>query len=177
MTEINIAYTLFEDEFNMMLVSMQSILANNPKAKINFYILSNDFFHFENNISMDLFLKQNNCNVIPVKCDVSKFSKIKNIVRFNPHFYSFDIANLVNVDRILYLDANTIILKDLTNLFEMDMKGNAVACPEYLFPQYFALKHGYKIKYSANNAGMLRDTKKWKEYNLTEKLWNETYEN
>lgn len=172
---ISIAYTLFEHEKYMAIVSMQSILKNNKDNNVKFYILLNEFFKLED---CSLFKEMENkykCQIEYINCDISKFERLKKQVKFCPHFYSFDLPNLIDESRVLYLDPNTIVDIDLAELFDTEFRGNCCAAPEYLFPKNLSSYYNLDLKSLSNNAIMLFDLNAWRENSITDKILNYNY--
>ena len=169
-TELNIAYTLYREQIYMLLVSMQSIITNHHNIKINFYILMNEFFTYEDISALETFNKVNNCNIHFINCNQAKFIKLKNFVKFNPHFYSFDLANLIPEDKVLYLDANTLVASSLLELYNEDLKNCLCKIPEFLFVDAVNQNLNENFKKYANSAIMLMNLKKWRDENVTDTL-------
>ena len=174
---ISIAYTLFEHEKYMAIVSMQSILQHNKNNNVKFYILLNEFLKFEDCSLFKEMEKKYKCKIEYINCNISKFERIKKQVRFCPHFYSFDLANLIQEDRVLYLDPNTVVNIDLAELFDTDLDGNCCAASEYLFPKYCSSYHNFDLKKILNNAIMLFDLNAWRKNAITDRILNYNYFN
>lgn len=172
---INIAYTLYEKELFLLQLSMQSVVENNRNSEIRFYILTNEFFKNNEKNIFEKFKALNKCEIIFVKCNTLKFSGLAKKVGFNPHFYSFDICNLLEEDRVLYLDPNTIVNANIEDFYNMDLEGYASAAPEGLFPKYNAQKYKYKIEKFAYNAILLMDLNAWRERKIDKLLLDYNY--
>lgn len=174
---ISIAYTLFEHEIYMAIVSMQSILQNNKNNNVKFYVLLNEFLKSEDCSLFKEMEKKYKCQIEYINCDIPKFERLKKQVRFCPHFYSFDLANLIKEDRVLYLDPNTVVNIDLAELFDMDFEGNCCAASEYIFPEACSSYHNFEFKNLLNNAIMLFDLSAWRKNFLTDRILNYNYFN
>ena len=154
---INIAYTLNDTNFDNCLVSIISILKNSIFESINIILLYND----------------------AIQIDLEKVNKLKEIHSFtlyniqisNSQFKNFPFSSLRkeetwyryiladkfhNLDRILYLDCNTIVRKSLLPLLE--------------FRNLILLE---KIKLVLNNLSQVQPPIDWKiflEKSTTEKV-------
>ena len=91
-------------------------------------------------------------------------------------YYRLLISELIpdTVDRILYIDPDVVVKKDLSELYNMDMQGNTVAAGTHMFGavRWFNIKR-LKLKKDSSyiNAGiMLIDVKKWKQDAPVEKV-------
>ncbi len=91
-------------------------------------------------------------------------------------YYRLLISELIpdDVHRILYIDPDVVIKKDLSELYDMDMKGNTIAAGTHMFGavKTFNLLR-LKLKPTSNyiNAGiMLIDVDKWKKTAPVEKV-------
>ena len=144
---INIAYTLNDKNFDNCLVSIISILKNSKFESINIILLYND----------------------AIQIDLEKVNKLKEIHSFtlyniqisNSQFKNFPFSSLRkeetwyryiladkfhNLDRILYLDCNTIVRKSLLPLLELNMNHKLIAGVE-------------DILFSKNKAKNLKNSK------------------
>ena len=57
-----------------------------------------------------------------------KYKNLKtNITIATPAYYRLELHNLLpNIKRIIWMDGDTIVFKDLTELIKLDMKGNYI---------------------------------------------------
>ena len=144
------------------IVAMTSILENKDlDTKIDFYImLSGDF---EQSIKDDILSLQNkysNCNItlIDMKDKLSSFYTSEHMT--TAVYYRLLLPELLpNLDRILYLDTDIVVQKDLTSLFECNMDNfylvgvrDTDVCGKSLF-NYKAYHHNHDFyikKYGEN---------------------------
>ena len=129
---IKFVYITDNNYVNYLRTSIRSIIANkNPKTRIVIYVV-------EYNVSdanIDKIKKEQRSNVainiIPSPKD--KLDKLNGGSRINPKVTKADNAKfflaslLKNVGKVIYLDADTIVLKDLSDLYNTDLADNYVA--------------------------------------------------
>ena len=75
------------------------------------------------------------------------------------------------IDRILYLDADTIVNRSLDTLFDIDMGNNSIAMGLDSLGEHHKIKIGLdKDDYYFNSGVILFDLNKWKRNRLSEKI-------
>ena len=134
--------------------TIKSILCHN--TEIDFYILNSD-------IAPEWF------KLLGKKMEVVR-STIHNVhfdkelfegYKTGPHinytsYFRFFATEVVESDRVLYLDSDIIVTRDLSPLFEMDLKGYYLGAVDDIY--------AYEGRTSGFNAGvLLMDVAKWKE--------------
>lgn len=116
-----IAYAPDDKYTNLTIISMLSIIKNNPNKKINFIILYSSLF--DENIRKFKELKAENISINFVKQnnDLYKDLPLSKWVTVQA-WYRISLPNLFpEIDKILYLDCDTLIRGDLAELFEKDL--------------------------------------------------------
>ena len=141
--------------------TIKSVLYHNKD--VGFYILNND-------IAPEWF------KLLGKKMEVVN-STIKNIYidkeifegyKTGPHinyatYFRFFAPEVVDADRILYIDSDLIVTGDLSPLFEIDFQGYSIGAVD----DYYA----YEGRTSGFNAGvLLMNVAKWKEYSIVNNL-------
>lgn len=141
--------------------TIKSVLYHNKD--VDFYILNND-------IAPEWF------KLLGKKMEVVN-STIKNIYidkeifegyKTGPHinyatYFRFFAPEVVDADRILYIDSDLIVTGDLSPLFEIDFQGYSIGAVD----DYYA----YEGRMSGFNAGvLLMNVAKWKEYSIVNNL-------
>ena len=141
--------------------TIKSVLYHNKD--VDFYILNND-------IAPEWF------KLLGKKMEVVN-STIKNIYidkeifegyKTGPHinyatYFRFFAPEVVDADRILYIDSDLIVIGDLSPLFEIDFQGYSIGAVD----DYYA----YEGRTSGFNAGvLLMNVAKWKEYSIVNNL-------
>lgn len=120
---MNIVYAMTRNVYHMILPSLRSLAETNPDA--NIYILAED----------DKLPFEHNAEVINVS---GQQWFPKNGVNYYNMFTYINLLKVVyqeilDVDRVIHLDIDTIICDDLTPMWETDVTGKwFAACPEYL---------------------------------------------
>ncbi|HFU4466593.1 TPA: SP_1767 family glycosyltransferase [Streptococcus suis] len=85
-------------------------------------------------------------------------------------FLRYFIPDIVKEDKVLYLDCDMVVTKDLTDLFQTDMQDKPLAAVKDLGGQVYFDQHVF-------NAGcLLIDNKQWKAENMTRHLIEMTNE-
>ncbi len=174
---INIAYTLDNDNIYMILVSMQSIIENNLNNIITFYLIIDEYFETDQYKIFNSLPQNKNFNIKLIRENSNKFNRIKSKINFNKHFYCFDLYNLIDESRVLYLDENTIINIDLMELYNTDLSEKSCAAPEYLYPLQSKRHFNINKNIFFNNSILLIDLGKWKQENIFEKVLAINFEN
>ncbi len=132
LNKIPISYGLNNNNVYITLVSITSILENaNENTYYLFYIMvSSNKTEFSNNNRRKLkFIKRkyNKCSIYILEMDDTKF-KYARINRYPlPTYYRLLLAELIpNINKIIYLDGDTIILTDLTEMINLNMNNDIV---------------------------------------------------
>lgn len=168
--QINIVFAIDKGYLQHLAAAMQSLLINNKNLYFKIYIINGDI---ELNDFNKLLLITNkfNCKLISIKIDDDLFESFVSHHHFTKAtYYRLLIPELINDDRVLYLDADIIVNANIDELYKKDLEGNfigAVSNPD--FNRHAELNMHKDSNYF--NAGiMLIDNKKWKEYGLGEKV-------
>jgi len=169
---IPIAYATDNNYTYPTLVSITSLLENIKHHRKTFYdiyiMLSNDFTEKNKEIlksAQHLYL--NKCTITFINMGnmfiEQKTFPITKYYRLALH------DKLTNIDKIIYLDGDTIIFEDLTDLINLDMKGYYIL--GFLDNLFWALEM-YKIKDAIvlNTGVLLMDLKALRDFNTTEKF-------
>ncbi len=177
MTNINIAFCINDCYWDKVAVVMTSLLKNHPKKQFDFYIFSSDLSKIHLQKLNKLHLKYKDFKIHPIYMDKEIFSKLKLTIDYISieTYYRYLIADLLpSIDKILYLDADTIINDSLENLYETDLKQNYVAG----VPDLWILKSDYQKKLGLShyiNAGvLLMNLKQMRKDHIGQKLLDTT---
>lgn len=151
-------------------VVISSIIANKNDSTIY------DIFILANNLKKEdqeklLTLSTNNTHIEIIDMN-GKYTNLPNKTHWsNAIFLKFDISNIIkNYDKIIYLDADIIVQKDLTDLYNVNLKDNyAAVVPD--IAQVLKKEEILKDYFNYFCAGMiLFNAKKIREENLVEKM-------
>ena len=78
-------------------------------------------------------------------------------------YFRFFATEVVDSDRVLYLDSDIIVTKDLNSLFKIDFKGYYIGAVDDVYA-YEGRKSGF------NSGVLLMDVAKWKEDSIVNRL-------
>ena len=157
-------------------VSMASIL-HNTNSYINFYVIDGGIRDSTKNMIKLLSKDFSNFSIEFIKINKNEiFKNFREIETISLDTYSrFLISSLKpNLKRVIYLDADTIVLDDISKLYNEDLEGYTIGAVSEFGDATFKILENLNIKKSHKyfNAGVLLiDLKKWREDNITEKLF------
>ncbi|MDE6273184.1 MAG: glycosyltransferase family 8 protein [Muribaculaceae bacterium] len=135
-------------------------LEHNSKHKINFLRVNGDAYQNMPNLG--------------VSKEKAKKGKITATHTTKACYYRLSLADLMpeTVDKVLYFDCDTVILQNLTKLWNTDLEGKAVAAAideGELDMNYDQL--GFSSEYGYFNSGvMIIDLAYWRKHNMFEKF-------
>ena len=151
-------------------VSMTSILiSKNINTYISFYIIIPKDFLIKNiNFLNSLYEQYDYFNITFLKMD-DRYNKAY-ISRYitNHAYYRFSLGELIpNLNRILYLDSDTICYKDLSNFYNINFKGKII------LGQVIITNNNKKTGYYRINSGiLLLNLKEMRKIKVEEKILN-----
>ena len=128
---------IFDDNFFIPgCVALSSLILNaKNKSLFELFVLTTGLNEINRNILSE-FGKNNGVSITVIVADVSKYRDIYKEYNGNTGAGSiiallkFDIWNIINADKILYLDSDLIIKEDITELFNIDLEDNYAAVIE-----------------------------------------------
>ena len=182
-TKSNLDIVLITDENYIPYTQVaikSAILAKCPQNIYNFHIMTLDVTQSsqkelqslaEENVNINI-LEQQEVDLFYIRgTHVSKTSLLK-----------YYIANVLpNVDKALYIDSDTLILQDLTNLYNTDIENKylaAVKDPSWFFENYHVKELGLEYRGFYFNSGvMLMNLKKIRDDNFIQALEEYTNNN
>ena len=182
MTEMNIAFCINNTYADKAAVVMTSVLENHPDAQVRFYIFSSDLSAENLLMLQKLQTKYKNFTVQKVNVPQQAFNNLHlNIEYISVEtYYRYLIADLLpDLDKILYLDADLIIDKNISDFYNTDLGNYYLAGTEGLY----VTESGHKpnIGLTDNdtyiNAGvLLMNLKQMRQNKLGSKLLEATQE-
>lgn len=109
-------------------VCLTSILENHKKDSINVYVLQNDFDN-ENKILLNNLFKKYNQNLYIIDVDNHYYDNVPVLRWSKETYYRLLINELLPNDlkRILYLDCDIIVNKNIKDFYDIDLKNNTIA--------------------------------------------------
>ena len=171
---MNIAYSITGNFFRELSVSIQSLSQNNDTSNINLYVLMDDaaFFHEWFPLFNDVINRANfkSCNL--VKVSSYEFSDYPNLQSFSKGaYYRLLLPKLLSdCEKVIYLDADTIVEINLQELWDTLLLGHCCAGvidtnisinPRYIKP-LFNNSDGY-----TNSGVLLLDLNNWRKSNIS----------
>ena len=174
--EINIVYCLSEVDYLSTLVSVQSVIANNSNNFINFYFILDEQFEKEFLKVFGYIEKYSFCKIHFVYESRKKYLNILNRTNFSENFYIFNIADLINVGKVIYLSSQTLVNCDLAELFSKESNTSSCFAAEYIYPQILDELFNVKKEQVLHSTVLLIDLVKWKRENYFSKLQSINYE-
>lgn len=151
-------------------IAIASIMQNHPNHKINFFILDNGI-QSENKQKLEQIV-QSNASI----SFVSVFESEMENYHF-PHgtylspaiFYRIKIPEIfAHLDRVLYLDVDTLVLGDLRSFYEMDMNQKPLALAFDVDTEKQAER--LKLPHYFNSGVILFDIKACQKNNITQRF-------
>lgn len=182
MNEINICMSCDDNYAVYLATSIQSILFNSKKNEIiNFYILDGGISEKSKRFIYNIINKYNS-NIQFCNIDTNKYDKwFKMIININDEysknispatFYRISISNILKeIDKILYIDVDTIITSSLYELYNINIDNYYIAAiKDYGGDLVKQLEKKFNL-YQYFNAGILLiNNKKFIEDKLEEKF-------
>ena len=100
---------------------MQSLLCNNENAVFNFYLVIDYSFENEHLSVIKRFIdRQSNVNLSIIKINFDKYRYQKEHLLFTSRLYAFEFGNLINEDKILYLNEFCIVNSNIEKFYNTD---------------------------------------------------------
>ena len=173
---MNLLITLNSDYIFPLCVMLHSLSQSNKDNHFDIYVayssLTEDDFRM-----MKKALGNSDAVLHRIPVDENIFNSAPSLSRISKEtYYRLLISELIpdGVDRILYLDPDIVIKKDLHELYDIDMQGKTVAAATHMFHSVkrFNLRRlGLKPDSNYINSGvMLIDVEKWKKEASTDEV-------
>lgn len=174
MNKLSIVYCADENYIQHVAVSIRSLLkVSKDLSQYDIYLLSNNLSEHassklskmldENNLSFYIININSLGSILPKDIDLGKLGITTYLRLFLAEFLP------TSIDKILYLDCDTVIMQDLSFLREYSMGDFSVCGVEDTMPSAIKKQTGMKEDDSYINAGVLLiNLKKWRDTNITE---------
>lgn len=176
--EVNVVFTTDVNYKDYLLVTLNSAVKNKkPQSVYNIYILS-----VEMNEKQTQDFKKFNSDKVHIFIKPLKLESIKDVGNFKVQYhvtradlFKFFMPDIFpELDKILYIDVDTIIQKDLLEIYNVNLGNKYIGVVYKCSPKYIWKKilwHWYpKKKYSYNCGVILYNLKKWRKDNITQEL-------
>lgn len=125
---LNIAYCVNDAYVQYCTVSIKSVIETNKCHNINFYILIDQISKNSINRIKETIAGVKNVSYQIITVDDTIITGLKTGIWSKYTWYRILIPScLPNLDRILYLDADTVVTDDIGELFEIDLTDKSVA--------------------------------------------------
>ena len=153
------------------LVTLESLIKNkNPESIYSIYVIADNITNESKLLLKDLECEKVTINIIDYENSYRNVYN-ENIYVSNATFIRFDIPKiLVNYDKILYLDTDIIVQKDLTELYETDLQDTYAGVVLDIGELFYDLTERTKVDRYFNAGMILYNAKKYRNENLTKKL-------
>lgn len=158
METIHIALSFDDNYIEPAIVLMTSILLNKSNEKIHFHILDGGLSNENKKLIFDF----SNCKVTFHLVNTNFFDYQHNTSTYQLcKLFPLIITNLVHVDKLIYLDSDTIVRTSLKELWDIEIEGNYIAAVEDV---------NSTTKTKIFNSGMMViNCKKWVEHEITKR--------
>ncbi len=166
---ISILYSCDKNYLIHMAASMASCM-NNCKETITFYVFENDIYTDDKEKIRKL-CKKNNCNVIFMNV-VDKLNKFNLSTTFNLNAFSRLLSSsVIDIDKIIYLDCDTIVIGDISRLWNTDIDGFLIAGVQdtVSWPLRKVVDLEYSDRY-LNSGVLLLNLKEWRKNTIENKF-------
>ncbi|RKV85980.1 MAG: glycosyl transferase, partial [Streptococcus sp.] len=149
-----------------VLTTIKSICCHN--RGLRFYLINSDF-PTEWFYNLNRKLKKLDCEIINSRVNSSHISQYKTNIHYAT-FLRYFISDFVEEDKVLYLDCDLVVTRDLSPLFDFDLGDYPLAAVKDLGAQVYFNEHGF-------NAGVLLiNNRIWKQEEVRKQLIEMTNE-
>lgn len=173
---MNIAFLIDNNYAEQLAVTIASILKNNTSnSSLKFFVLNSNLSE-HNKQKIILMKKYKNFDIEFVYVDENLFEDLPT----NYHLKSLNYArillpNVVNVDKILFLDCDLLVNKDLSSLYSIEISNVFAGVVQERLAYSTALRRQYdnlQIKHYFNAGVILFNLEKARKENIVEKTIN-----
>lgn len=170
---VNVAYGIDDNYARCMATSIVSFCINNKNKNFCFYIVASDLSD-KTKIKLKVLAKDYNIDIIIYEINKDFFRDMPIIHEISlATYFRILLPNLVlDVDKLYYIDADIVCLKDADSFFYINLEDNIIAAvpdgKKMNDKRNKALNLGQHIYF---NAGVLIiDIKKWNKNRISDKL-------
>ena len=168
MTNIHVALTFDDNYLEQSIVLMTSILVNkNDDEQIFFHILDGGLNEESKQKLWDL----KNCVIEIHSVDSEIFKNYKKADYYPVSMlYTMILPDIIDVDKLIYLDSDMVVNSSLIELLQIDLDDNYVAAVEDANGKKYAKRFGLKSDLKFFNTGvMLINCTKWRADNIPQR--------
>lgn len=170
---IHIGYGVDDNYVRCMATSIASFCINNREKNLEFHVIAAAFSK-ENKDKLKILAKQYMINIIIYELDINYFKSLPimtNNITVATYFRFILPLVLENVEKLFYIDADIVCLKNADDLFNIDLDGKIIAAVsdlEKMNNRRNKVLHLKKHVYF--NAGMMIiDISEWNKYEVLNK--------
>ena len=172
---INISFAINNNYSKLLLIPLISLLKNSNKNSI-YYIhimVGQEFEHRNYQLLCNLEKIYLNCFIHIINLG-NDFDYVYKSFLDKSAYYRLELPDLCpNINRIIYVDTDTIILKDLMELYSLNFKGNYILAKLDIYPKELDNFNIY-VKNYINSGVLLMDLYSLRKYGYVEKFINYT---
>lgn len=168
---INLSYAINNKYIDIIYISLVSLFENSDNNTIyNIYVLSGEDFEQKNKLILKkLETLYFNCFIIIMNLGNAFENVYKSFLDITT-YYRLKLPEIcLNINRIIYIDSDTIILKDLLELYTLNFNRNYILAKLDIYPNELD-KFGIFIKNNINAGVLLIDLYSLRKYNYVEKF-------
>lgn len=161
------------------MVAMSSAIKNKcPKTTYNFYVIAENIT-LQDDASLrqlkDLAPETVNINIIPRSEPNLPFENMQRFIQYKVGMHKIYLAEILpNIDKAIYMDGDTVVLKDLRTLYDINIEDMYAAVAKdgiyYRFPKEMAEMGLDKRGFYFNSGVMLHNLKLQRQDKIVEKL-------
>lgn len=170
---INICLSFDQNYLLQFFVTITSVFQNNKNREITVHVIATGIDDTQKKI-IEEYIRRNGANIFFYEPDNTLISKL--VIPANTHFTSaiyyrlfFPLLLSGKIDKLLYLDTDTVVDKDLSELYNTDLGEYPVAA---VTDSFMSLRTdlGFTTKEEYFNSGVLLiNVDSWKKKRVTEK--------
>lgn len=167
---IHLAIAFDKQYVRHFLALLSSVFESTKKGGLHFHLIAPDV-SIEQREGIETYIASHHARVEFYSFDQKVADELVLTGDWTPAVYYrlfFPLLVPVEAGRILYLDSDTLVLNDLSELFHEDMEGYPVAAVYDVYVQEQRLIGVAEGNYF-NSGVLLIDLQKWREQNITEK--------
>ena len=180
MEKVNHLALICDDNYCMpTVVCIQSLKDCSTNNKYLVHVLSftlsnSNILLLENMSTKNIVVK---VHILDIKYYKTRISQINQKSHVTPAaLIKFELPNYFQeLDKLLYIDGDIIIKKDISEIFNIDISFSYMAASyelwKYLIKANYSLSQSYNIPFYFNSGVMLFNLKEMRNNNITEKLW------
>lgn len=165
----NVCVTVNSLYMRYLYVMLQSLYENCENGSIRLFVLQRDFTDKDKKMISDLTEEFNN-EIVYIFCDPAEYADLPDSFRYNTNLsmeimFRLRIPDYIpeSVDKVLMLDVDLAILKDIKEIYDIELGDALFASSLNMFANGEVLPH-YREYY--------RNRSNWKHYNVGVLLWN-----